>query len=485
MRKTFLSVILIFLLASSLAAQPSAPVKYRLGFQYGLGNLRAVTEPYYSFNHNWGVTAGFGRRLTLSFSFLSQKNYASNTADDWMTFFSEKSKAPLAFKSMRVGLDLDYRLRKDGTVRPMIGFGLGYLVWKVVDPKADTVIKVAGDRNQRVDYKASELYLTESIGLEIGLSKHLVCAVKTSLEYLTGLGANFADSTNKKRGQVLARTGLTLSYLFGGEKKREPIASRWASDKSWKENSTIPRPLVGGSDADGDGVINIFDRCPETPAGAIVDSFGCTMDTDGDGVVDGIDDCPQTPKEASGYVDIFGCPVDGDADGIPDYRDSCRQGPIGAVVDTLGCPIDSDGDGVPDGLDDCPGTAPDIPVDQRGCMDVSFLRDTLRINIDYKPGSFEIDERTKKRLQPLVEKLLILKDVKFQIVSYTDNVGLPEANQVLSQKRANRMRDWLVSMGVAAERMTAIGKGETNYIASNDTAEGRAKNRRLEIIFKY
>lgn len=485
MRKTSLLAILIFFLASSLAAQPSALVKYRFGFQYGLGNLRAVTAPYYSFNHNWGVAAGFGRRLTLSFSFLSQKNHVSNTAENWMVFFSEKSKSSLAFESMRIGLDLDYRLKKDGAVRPMIGVGLGYLIWKVVDPTADTVVKVADDKNRRVDFKASELYLTESVGLEIELSKHLVCVAKTSLEYLTGLGANFADSTNKKRGQVLARTGLTLSYLFGEEQKHEPIASRWASDKSWKETTASPRPLVRGSDADGDGVVDAFDRCPRTPAGAIVDSFGCTMDSDGDGIIDGLDDCPQTPKEAAGYIDIFGCPVDGDADGVPDYRDSCRLGPIGAVVDTLGCPIDSDADGVPNGLDDCPATAPNIPVDRRGCMDVSFLRDTLRINIDYKPGSFEIDERTKKRLLPLVEKLLILKDVKFQIVASTDNVGLAEANQVLSQKRANRMRDWLISMGVAAERMTAIGKGEANYIASNDTAEGRAKNRRLEIIFLY
>jgi OOP family OmpA-OmpF porin len=242
--------------------------------------------------------------------------------------------------------------------------------------------------------------------------------------------------------------------------------------------------LPVGHDADGDGVLDADDRCPNTPAGAAVNASGCPLDADRDGVPDGLDDCPDTPPAAAGYIDIHGCPVDSDFDGVPDYRDSCPNGPVGAVVDAKGCPIDSDGDGVPDGLDDCPGTEAGIQVDSRGCIDVSFLKDTMRIYINYLPGSFEIDERTKARLEPLVKKLLILKDVSFEIVAYTDNVGTPEANELLSQKRANRMRDWLESVGIARERMTPVGRGEVNFLDTNDTAEGRMKNRRLELIFK-
>ncbi|MDD4052798.1 MAG: OmpA family protein, partial [candidate division Zixibacteria bacterium] len=245
-----------------------------------------------------------------------------------------------------------------------------------------------------------------------------------------------------------------------------------------------PPPLPVERDADGDGVIDADDRCPNTPAGAIVDAQGCPIDSDRDGVPDGLDDCPNTPPEAAGYIDIYGCPVDSDFDGVPDFRDSCPDGPVGAMVDAKGCPIDSDGDGVPDGLDDCPGTEAGIEVDSRGCIDVAFLRDTVRIYVNYFPGSFEIDERTKARLEPLVKKLLILKDVSFEIVGYSDNVGTPEANEMLSQKRANRMRDWLESVGIARERMTPVGRGEVNFLDSNDTAEGRTKNRRLELIFK-
>jgi OOP family OmpA-OmpF porin len=109
----------------------------------------------------------------------------------------------------------------------------------------------------------------------------------------------------------------------------------------------------------------------------------------------------------------------------------------------------------------------------------------LRINIDYPSGSFEVDVRTKERLGPLVQKLKILDHVKIAIHGYTDNIGPAEANQELSQKRANRMRDWLVSLGIASDRLTPVGKGETNFVASNETATGRALNRRIEFIFSY
>jgi len=155
------------------------------------------------------------------------------------------------------------------------------------------------------------------------------------------------------------------------------------------------------------------------------------------------------------------------------------------MVDSLGRPTDSDSDGVCDGLDDCPGTEAGIEVDSRGCIDMAFLRDTMRVYIDYTPGSFEVDLRTKERLQPLIRKLKILDRVRILIYGYSDNIGPTDANQALSQKRANRMRDWLETQGIARERITPIGRGEINFVSSNETAEGRAQNRRLEFIFSY
>jgi len=118
-------------------------------------------------------------------------------------------------------------------------------------------------------------------------------------------------------------------------------------------------------DTDKDGVADGIDKCPNTPVGATVDAAGCPTDTDSDGVVDGVDKCPNTPRGA--VVDATGCPVDTDKDGVPDGIDKCPNTPAGAMVDTLGCPLDTDKDGVPDGIDKCPNTPPGSKVDATGC----------------------------------------------------------------------------------------------------------------------
>jgi outer membrane protein OmpA-like peptidoglycan-associated protein len=122
------------------------------------------------------------------------------------------------------------------------------------------------------------------------------------------------------------------------------------------------RPI---QDADGDGVLDNRDRCPDTPAGATVDSRGCPSDSDGDGVPDGIDRCPTTVAGAS--VDSRGCSQDSDGDNIPDGLDQCPDTPAGVLVDPRGCPKDSDGDGIPDGLDRCSDTPHGATVDALGC----------------------------------------------------------------------------------------------------------------------
>ena len=65
---------------------------------------------------------------------------------------------------------------------------------------------------------------------------------------------------------------------------------------------------------------------------------------------------------------------------------------------------------------------------------------------------------------------------------YTDSVGSDEYNQRLSERRANSVKDYLETLGVSGSRLTAQGFGKTNPVASNDTAEGRAQNRRVELV---
>jgi outer membrane protein OmpA-like peptidoglycan-associated protein len=116
------------------------------------------------------------------------------------------------------------------------------------------------------------------------------------------------------------------------------------------------------ADSDGDGVLDLSDRCPDTPKGALVDTrTGCPWDLDADGVMEGIDKCPDTPR---GWpVDESGCPTDTDGDGVPDGADRCPDTPKGALVRADGCPIDTDEDGVFDGLDRCPDTPKGALID--------------------------------------------------------------------------------------------------------------------------
>lgn len=486
MRKVILCLLIICLLVSAAVSGAEFKPRYRFGPVYGLGNVKASESPYYTFNHAWGFIAGLnGNRFMFNFSLLSHNNYSDSTASGSFAFFGDKDSANYLFKTLRLGFDTDLRLKTKGKLRPTLGGGLGYIIYNVTDPVADTTVKIIDDKNNTVDFNAAELFVSGSIGLEMKASPRWYFHLKTTMDYLTGIGTSFSDAANDIRPRTEMRFSLAMAYLFETEKRKDVIPPMtWASDESWKKQEETKKPNPAERDSDGDGINDRYDKCPNTPRGAYIDDDGCPDDSDGDGVFNGLDDCPRTPRSAYGFVDIFGCPIDSDYDGVADYKDRCVDGPVGALVDESGCPTDRDGDGVYDGLDDCPNTDEGIEVDERGCIDISFLSKPYIVNVDYLPGSFEVDERTKQRLQPLIRKLLILPDVTITINGYTDNVGPSEANQTVSQRRANRMRDWLATQGINAERMTARGRGETNFRASNNTADGRAQNRRIELVFE-
>jgi len=234
-------------------------------------------------------------------------------------------------------------------------------------------------------------------------------------------------------------------------------------------------------DDDGDGVRNALDKCPDTPKGVKVDSDGCPIDSDGDGVPDYLDKCPGTPRGTK--VNAEGCPLDSDGDGVPDTRDLCPNTPKGMAVDANGCP-DTDGDGVPDNLDKCPGTPRGVPVDDTGCplagIEIAgnewFVRGKILFAVN------------KATLNPEAQELLIKvatflkKNTQYvvEVQGNTDNTGPMAWNMELSKMRADSVKDFLVANGVAAGRLTTKGFGPNEPIAPNNTAEGRAMNRRVD-----
>ena len=224
----------------------------------------------------------------------------------------------------------------------------------------------------------------------------------------------------------LATAGLT--FYFGGQKKAQVAEER-------------PVPALPPKDSDGDGVIDDKDQCPNTPAGVKVDAKGCPLDSDKDGVTDDKDQCPDTP--AGVKVDAKGCPLDTDEDGVTDDKDQCSNTPKGATVDSRGCWI---------------------------LKDLKF--DTAKADIKADGARILDDVVTIMQANP---------SLKIEIQGHTDNKGSSAYNKTLSQKRANAVMEYIAKKGVEKERLSAIGYGFEKPAASNDTEEGRAENRRVEL----
>ncbi len=166
------------------------------------------------------------------------------------------------------------------------------------------------------------------------------------------------------------------------------------------------------------------------------------MDSDGDGVIDALDKCPDTPRGVS--VDASGCPFDTDKDGVYDYKDQCPGTPLGANVNDLGCWILAE-----------------------------LLFDYNKADI--KPASFD----------ELDNVAMILKKnpgLRIDLQGHTDNIGSQNFNMKLSLRRSAAVKTYLVSKGVPADRLKTEGFGFSRPVATNKTKEGRAKNRRVELL---
>jgi outer membrane protein OmpA-like peptidoglycan-associated protein len=226
-----------------------------------------------------------------------------------------------------------------------------------------------------------------------------------------------------------------------------------------------------------------IDKCPGTPTGARVDAQGCPTDADADGVPDGIDQCPNTPAGAT--VDSTGCPVDSDHDGVPDGIDKCPNTPAGTEVDTAGCQraSDTDGDGVDDTKDKCPGTAAGTRVDAAGCPILFTEAKTPVVlrGVTFESGRSALKPDSYTILDIVAASLVANQDIKIEIAGHTDNTGSAATNTRLSQARADAVRAYLASKGVAPGRMVARGYGPSQPVAPNTSPAGRAQNRRVEL----
>lgn len=237
----------------------------------------------------------------------------------------------------------------------------------------------------------------------------------------------------------------------------------------------------GCPDRDGDTVIDKLDVCPDKPG--LVEKQGCP-DTDGDGLYDNEDGC----IENAGPLDNNGCPYqDRDGDGVIDRKDDCPDevGP----VENKGCPLtDFDNDGVLNEDDECPQTPG--TVENNGCPELEKeeeeILNTAFNDLEFESGKAIIKFESHEALTEL--GLLLTKKPEWQLKlsGHTDNVGAAQANLKLSKDRSEAVKAFLVERGIDANRIQVEYFGETQPIETNDTPEGRQRNRRVEmkVIFE-
>ena len=193
-----------------------------------------------------------------------------------------------------------------------------------------------------------------------------------------------------------------------------------------------------------------FGGKPTPRARAVEPAPSRVVDTDHDGIPDNVDRCPTVPEDFDNFEDADGCPeLDNDKDGIADTKDACPNEPetFNGYKDADGCPDEM--------LSEIAG-------------------------IGFEIDSARIDTASASVLDAAYRILVENPRLRIQISGHTSSEGDPANNKEMSRRSAVAVKQFLVSKGVAANRIEAIGFGASKPVAANDDERGRAKNRRIE-----
>ena len=301
-------------------------------------------------------------------------------------------------------------------------------------------------------------------------------AKSTPVELL--IGAHYRVAGGVRIGAGIA-PGLTRAY--GEPSMRYLVGLDWAT---WPEPPPPP-------DRDHDGVLDADDACPDVPGVKTDDpkTNGCPPDRDHDGILDDEDACPDVPGVKTDDPKTNGCPPDRDHDGILDADDACPDVP-GVKTDdpkTNGCPPDPDRDkdGIPNDLDACPDAPGPKNADPKknGCPAAAVVGKQIVIleQVKFATGSAAILPASNGILTAVATVLSDHPEIKhLRVEGHTDNVGAAAMNKSLSGRRAASVATWLMQHGIDQSRLSSEGFGLERPIDTNETAQGRQNNRRVE-----
>ena len=378
-------------------------------------------------------------------------------------------------------------------VSPFLGLSAGLTSWRVKDlPGESAGLSPGGTTVQGFDEDGNRQTLAgndPTASVAVGLD------LFTSANLAFSLGARY----HAFPGNKLDNIGYSDDWSYPGPEAGPAYVD---ANKGLVEAFLGARLWFGSPDRDRDDITDRLDRCPNEPEDrdGFQDDDGCPdPDNDGDGILDARDKCPGAAEDRDGFQDDDGCPdPDNDSDGILDASDKCPDTAedMDNFQDDDGCPDpDNDGDNVLDAYDRCPDTPVGATVDSRGCPIVraapapaptvprpeEIKGDLILDGVNFFSGSADLTPASLEILRKVAESLQAWPDVTIEIRGHTDDAGPAEANRDLSQRRALSVRDYLIKLGISANRLSAVGYGEDYPLADNRTPNGRAVNRRVEV----
>lgn len=397
--------------------------------------------------------------------------------------FSPKDDPMLITPGFRFHLpyDIDFAIGLDVAVRAIEN--LGFDREKEMEGCEDMPVHYTGEHGEKVDYcYASTPLIAGAALLTMTFGGGDKAKKKERAEHVPMAKASDNSAADKAAADKAIADSLARAMAEAALADKDSDGIKDTYDRCPNTPHGIAVDSLGCMlDFDKDGVADNLDKCPNTPQGVTVDSTGCPTDFDKDGVPDAFDKCPNTP--AGFEVDTTGCKMDADKDGISDTFDKCPNTPQGFSVDSTGCPMDFDKDGIPDEKDKCPNTLPGIRVDENGCpVNKKEDLDQLKKGINFKLNSAKLTKNSYGTLDDIAKLMRRIPNANLEVQGHTDDKGTDDFNMKLSQKRAKAVVQYLERKGIHPNRLRAVGYGRSKPLAENDSEDGRAKNRRVELV---
>lgn len=443
-----------------------------------LGDSNLVYEPKLAFElrrdriHQTRFVANLGARIRQR-AVLEGYDSSDSTKDPFMN--SDDAKVFLDVGSEAVaGVGGLYELTPRAVVAAEaqafipLPSSIGYGTCKRFNGFECSTIK---DSDYWGDAKAGDLTVLGALGLMLRLSADVTASVQVSSGQLGARGDDFRITT-----------GIVWSP------QPEGVAA------------------PGRNDKDGDGIPDVVDGCNDEAEDkdGVQDEDGCPdPDNDGDGIIDADDACANEPEDKDGFQDSDGCPErDNENDGVPDAADKCPNEPEDkdGFEDEDGCPDqDNDGDGLPDSADKCPNEPESRNglEDEDGCPDGGSTTGPEerndRIDLKGQPVAFDkAGKLTAASRNLLTQVATIIKQrrltirIEVHVPLGTKATGAAAIraqkarDKQAAQRRAAAIQDYLVSQGVAATQLQALGIGSERPLGT--AAPTDPINERVDLI---